>query len=158
MRGRWNKGVCKKSPYFLGCFFFFAMLSQEKVTIPTAFLIKENFTPMCRGETGNSKYLSICAYPCRFGIESRWKIILAAKAFIDDFQLNPWSIHQQKWKIEEEEEGQQKASWGWKKNEIWSDKAKHDSVYEGEWWCLVRVVSWYDEGRGSSLTKCYFLR
>ena len=31
----------------------------------------------------------MCAYFCRFGAQSRWKIVLAAMVFSDDVQLNP---------------------------------------------------------------------
>ena len=44
---------------------------------------------MRRGDYEHSKYISICAYCCRFGAQSRWKNILAAMVFSDDVQLNP---------------------------------------------------------------------
>ena len=44
---------------------------------------------MHRRDYEHSKYISICAYCCRFGAQSRWKNILAAMVFSDDVQLNP---------------------------------------------------------------------
>ena len=93
---------------------------QGKVVMSALFLI---FLPLCRGEIDNSKYISIRAWLCQFGIE-RWKIILLAITFIDNVQLNPWSIHQHKWMIEEEEANQQMANWGWWKNEVSRSTAK----------------------------------
>ena len=58
VRGRYYKGVSKKKVLKK---IFFALLLQEKVTMPASSLIKKIFTPLCRGETDNSMYISIWA-------------------------------------------------------------------------------------------------
>ena len=57
--------------------------------MPSSCLIKKILTPLHRGDWAHSKYVSICAYCCRFGAQSRWKVTLAAMVFSDDVQLNP---------------------------------------------------------------------
>ena len=57
--------------------------------MPSSFLIKKILTPLHRGDWAHSKYVSICAYCCHFGAQSRWKVTLAAMVFSDDVQLNP---------------------------------------------------------------------
>ena len=57
--------------------------------MPSSCLIKKILTPLHRGDWAHSKYVSICAYCCHFGAQSRWKVTLAAMVFSDYVQLNP---------------------------------------------------------------------
>ena len=128
--------------------------------MPSSCLIKKILTPLHRGDWAHSKYVSICAYCCRFGAQSRWKVTLAAMVFSDDVQLNPDLSINKNGKVRKRKRIEirrvDKEEEDWMKINL---KQAH-SLGWTRWWRLDKSLNFSQKVLGSILIRnyCFWLR